>query len=101
MPQLTIYSDGEETEALYVDGKLDRIGDGYWVQERANELAGIEVISDDAFWRGSNDRDKAAKTIDEIHAYAADRDSKLAQADELRRQAAELEAQAAAIRAGL
>lgn len=74
MAELTLYSDGEETTALYVDGKLDRVGDNYWVIERVLEIAGVETVHDDAFIRGGNGRDGVAQTITEIAEYAAKRD---------------------------
>jgi hypothetical protein len=43
------YQGGNEWSALYIDGKLDKYGDHYIVDERIEELLGVEVRNSDAF----------------------------------------------------
>lgn len=89
----------EEWAALYVDGKLDRVGDTYNTEERAFELAGVTTVQDAAFMRGQNYRDGVAQTLEEVREYAADRDRRLAEAADLERQAADLNARAKELKA--
>ena len=89
---------GEEWAALYIDGKLDTVGDSYLSDERIAQILGVEEHSDDAFLRGGNSRSDVAQTLDELHAYVNEREDKLARAAELRAQAAALEAEAATLR---
>lgn len=89
---------GEEWSALYIDGKLDTVGDSYHSDERLAEILGVQEYDDDAFLRGGDGRSDVAQTLDELHTWQAQRDTKLAQAEELRARAAELEAEAKALR---
>ncbi len=95
-PSLVIY-EADEWSALYVDGKLERVGDSYYVEEKAFELAGVTVIQDDAFMRGQDRREGVAKSLDEIIVFKSQRDLDQKRANELREQAAELLAKADAL----
>lgn len=83
-----------EWAALYVDGKLDRVGDAYLAEERAFELAGVKVVQDDAFMRGQAKHDGVAQTLDEVAAYRTERDDAKSRATALREHAAQLMAEA-------
>ncbi len=88
----------EEWSALYVDGKLDTVGDTYLSDERISQLLGVEEHEDDdSFLRGGNSRSDVAKTLEELETYAQTRNNKLQQAAALRAEAAKLEAQAASL----
>lgn len=100
MPSYEIHRD-DEWEALYVDGKLDTgPTESYLIWERLTALLGIDVIDDNAFMRGGNQRSDAAQTLDEVHAYAEARDARLAAAAARRAEAQRLSAEADAIEAG-
>jgi hypothetical protein len=92
-PTLEIHY-AEEWAALYVDGKLDRQGDTYWVEERAFELAGVTTVRDDAFLRGGSSRDETAKTLQEVGEYRRARLERRERAAQLREEAARLEREA-------
>jgi len=94
MSKFVIYQGSGEWSALYVDGKLDRVGDHYLADERLRELVGAETVQSDDFMRGGDYRDDAAPTLDDLNAYAIDRAEKAEHAEQLREQAAELLAQA-------
>ena len=91
MPDLTMYQGNGEWSALYVDGRLDRAGDHYLIDERIRELAGVTVIEGDDFLRGQN---KAAQTLAEVEAYTDRRDRARKTAADLRADAAKLLADA-------
>lgn len=107
MPDLVIFEDpGGEWSALYVDGRLEKIGDHYVVNEFAFELAKVQVIQDDAFLRGGDgverNGDKStgpARTLEEIEAYRHMRDDELRKAASARAEAELLLAAAAAVEA--
>jgi hypothetical protein len=99
------YPYDSEWAALYVDGKLDTIGDSYVAEGKALRLAGVTLVHSDApggdgddCLRGGEYRDGAAQTLDELEVYRADRIARETRAAELERQAAELEGQAQALR---
>jgi hypothetical protein len=91
--------DGQgEWSALYVNGRLDKIGDHYLIDERIRELAGVITLQTDDFFRGGNSRDEAAQDLDDLRQYRQAREfreqqiAKLrAQADQLLQKAVELE----------
>jgi hypothetical protein len=85
-PKLEIHY-ADEWAALYVDGKLDRVGDSYLAEERAFEILGVRTVQDDAFMRGQSHRDGVAQTLDEVREFAKDREAKRARATELRAEA--------------
>lgn len=88
---------GEEWSALYIDGKLDLVGDTYLTDERIAELLGVEEHYSDAFLRGGNQREDVAKNLDELKAYEDERNQKLQRAAEMRAEAKRLEAEANAL----
>ena len=88
------YSGSSDWSALYVDGKLDKVGDHYYVDERIAELLGVETVDSDDFMMGGNYREDAAQTLEELEAYTRAREGKLETAEELRAKAAELLRQA-------
>lgn len=111
MAHLEIHYDSEDTggsgewAALYVDGKLDQVGDAYLAEERAFELAGVTIVHDSAFLRGGDGMDRGdgktvAATLDEVAAYRQQRDANLAEARRLQEQAAQLQAQANMLQRG-
>jgi hypothetical protein len=93
--------------ALYVDGRLETIGDSYVAEGRALALLGVKrVYSDgpggdgDDCLRGGNGREGAAQTLGELEVFRAERVErqraaalKRAQAEELRREADQLDPQ--------
>lgn len=95
--KLIRYRGGDEWSALYVDGKLDRVGDHYWVEERIFELLGVEERYDDDFMRGQDHREGVAQTLEEIEEYTVAQEALQEEADELINQANELRARADAI----
>lgn len=96
--RLQIHYDTEDTggsgewAALYVDGKLETVGDSHNAEEQAMALAGIVTVHDSAFMRGQKYREGVAKTLEEVTEFRDKRDRVLAEAARLRLQAAELEA---------
>lgn len=91
--KLVKYTDGEWA-ALYVDGKLDVAGDCYLADDRIAELADVEIHSSDAFLRGGNTYEGIASTLDELHEWEREQETKNEEADRLRAEAAELIARA-------
>jgi hypothetical protein len=79
MPDMQIHYE-DEWAALYVDGKLDRVGDARNTEERAFELLGVTIVQDDAFMRGQTSRDGVARTLADVDAYADTRDAALREA---------------------
>lgn len=90
-----------EWAALYVDGRLERVGDAYRVEERAFELLGVVVLHDNAFLRGQDQRGGCAQTLEQVDAYRAEREMKRIEAERLRAQAADLVARAVALENGI
>ena len=70
---LVIYTGSGEWSALYRNGKLERVGDHYWVEERAFFLAGVPVIQSDDFLMGGDGRDDVAQTVDDLRRYTVKR----------------------------
>lgn len=88
----------EEWSALYVDGKLDTVGDNYLIDERIIQLTNVEEIEGN-FLLGGNSYDDAAQTLDEIFAYEAKKVEAADEAAALEAQAAKLLAKAKELRA--
>lgn len=91
---LEIHHNGDDWAALYVDGKLDRVGDAYLADERVRELLGVTYVVDDSFMRGQTSRDGVAKTLDEVEEYRTARQLAIQEAERLREEAAALIAKA-------
>ena len=96
--RLTLHIGNEEWSALYVDGKLDTVGDHYLADDRIRELAGVEVIHGDDFLRGGNQREDVAPTLEALCEWQQVRDRRLAEAAELDRQVDRLRDRADALR---
>jgi hypothetical protein len=96
---LTRYTGSNEWSALYVDGKLDIVGDHYLIDDRIMVLTGVEEIPSEDFMRGGNSRQDVAPTLDALATYQIENGAKEqeAQAQALRDQAAALIAQADAL----
>jgi hypothetical protein len=84
----------DEWAALYVDGKLERVGDSYLAEERAFEILGVRIVQDDAFMRGQKRADGVAQSINEVEALREQREENRRRAAELRHQAERLLQQA-------
>lgn len=65
------FSGSGEWAALYVDGRLEEVGDRYRSDDRIAEFLGVDEIDSDDFMLGGNDYDDVAKTLDDIKAYQA------------------------------
>lgn len=72
--KLVRYSDHGEWAALYVDGKLERVGDAYLIDERIAQLANVEDREGD-FTRGTNDYDGVPKTLEELEEFLNEAES--------------------------
>lgn len=90
MSELVILRGSQQWSALYVDGKLVRVGDHYGVDEEAMERAGIKCESTDDFMRGGRTRADVASTLSEVEEYRSRRTLAVSQAAKLRAQAADL-----------
>lgn len=98
--RLTLMVGEHQWSALYVDGKLDRVGDHDVVNERIREVLGIDVDYSNDFMRGGEYREDVAKSLNEVSDYRAAREEREQKANLLRAQAAELIAQADEIMEG-
>lgn len=88
--ELIRYQGSDDWSALYIDGKLDRVGDHYLVDERISEIAGVMNVYSDDFLRGGDSRDDVAETTEQINEYGALRAERENRASELRVQAQRL-----------
>lgn len=95
--QLVRYEGTGEWSALYVDGKLDKVGDHYLIEERISELAGVTCIQSDDFLRGGDTREDVAPTLEALEQHS----SQLSDAEESKeRRIAELKAELEALERG-
>ena len=98
-PKLEIYSGSGEWSALYIDGKLDVVGDAYLAEEKAMLLCGVEFHQDSPDWIGpKGDKESVAQTTDEIQARKTDRLAREREAEDLEREANALLQQAQRLR---
>lgn len=95
---IKVYQGSSDWSALYVEGKLVRVGDHYLIDEKIYDLLNIETISSDDFMRGGNQESDVAQTLEEIKAYEELLQAAEDEADELISQAEELERRAKEIR---
>lgn len=58
----------EEWSALYVNGKLEKVGEHYLVVERALEITGVQYLQGD-FLLGGNQTHNVAHTLKEIQDH--------------------------------
>jgi hypothetical protein len=90
----------DDWSALYVDGKLEAVGDHYVIQEKLLDLLEISWEQSNDFLQGGNYRQDVAETYDELLTYRAQRQNREARASALREKAQELIRQAAALEDG-
>lgn len=81
----------DEWGGLYVDGKLEYVGDTSNVYDKICEMFGIEGVYDDAFMKGQDKRDGVAKTVEEAEEYGRQREKMRERANALRAEADALE----------
>jgi hypothetical protein len=91
----------DEWAALYVDGKLVRVGNSDNTEEEALHMLGVVVIQDDAFMRGQDQRKGVAPTLGDVENYRQLRDKRRARAAELREQADQLRREADTLEASV
>jgi hypothetical protein len=99
--RIELHGPSGEWSALYVDGKLIRVGDTPNVEETLYEILRIKQVWGDDFMRGQTARAGVANTPQEALEYRRDREARDAQAQSLLTQAEALVAQAKALRAGV
>ncbi len=92
--KLEIHYAGNGWAGLYVDGRLEQVGESYVAEEQALALAGVVVIQDDAFMRGQKGREGVAETLDAVAEYRFEREARKAKAARLREQALQMLAEA-------
>ena len=90
MTQYVIYRGSGDWSALYIDGKLERVGDHYLIDEKLQELFGVQTVSSDDFMRGQDEAAFVAQTIDEVVTYHTARKNRQEEAARLREEAATL-----------
>lgn len=101
LPKLEIYSDGGEWSALYVDGKLEVVGDTYLSEERVMKICGVVQHQDNRDWIGPDgSRESVAASTDEIEDRRIRRERREEEAEALEEQAKGLLAQAKVLRSG-
>ena len=81
----------EEWSAVYLDGKLVRVGDSYLADEWIRTRFGVKTVQDNAFMRGQTMSEGVAKTLDEVQDYAKARQERLDRVATLRAEAQRLE----------
>lgn len=96
---ILVVEGSHDWSALYINGKLERVGDHYLIHDRLMDKLGIAVEQSDAFLIGGDGRENAAQTVDEYRAEVRRRATAAETAEELERRAAEMLAEAAAMRA--
>jgi hypothetical protein len=95
-PKYVRFEIGDGWSALYVDGRLDKIGDSHNVTERIEELLGVDCQESEVM-DAVQQRQDAPKTLADLRVLEAARRTALAEAETLRQQAADLIAQADAL----
>lgn len=93
---IEFHAAGEWT-AVYVDGKLERVGDHYLADERLRARVGVVEVDDDAFMQGGDQRDAVAQTLEEVARYARARANRLERAATLRERAQQMIDEAAGL----
>jgi hypothetical protein len=83
----------DEWTAVYVHGKLVRVGDTYLADEWLQELVGVRHVSGGGFLRGQRRRDGVAKTLEEISEYEEERNRKLEELARLKKRISDLESE--------
>lgn len=91
------YEDSEWT-AVYLNGKLERVGDNYLADEWLQQYVGVKVVVDDAFMCGGRTREDVGQTLEAVAVYREWRERKLAEAKELEDAAQQLRDRAEQLR---
>lgn len=97
MTSYVVYQGDQEWSALYVDGKLDKVGDHYLIDERIRALFGVSTICSNSFLLGGNYYVDVAQHQADIYYYDLERASVQRAADALFEEAARLHAEAEAL----
>lgn len=63
------YQGNGDWSALYVDGKLVRVGDHYLIDEKISELLGVTVEYSDDFLQGQTLKSGIAQTLEDAQSY--------------------------------
>lgn len=92
--KVTVYDGEGGWSAVYLDGKLQRVGDSYLADEWVREHFGVETVQSDDFLRGGTSRADVAPTLDDLRDYADEQAARQARAKALRDEAARLLAEA-------
>src|SRR5690242_16462444 len=92
--------EADDWAAVYLDGKLQRVGDAYLADEWVRQHFGVTTVNDDAFMRGQTKREGVASTLEEVEAFRTRRDANKARAAELRSEADRLIREAVWVEAG-
>ena len=90
MPNLEIHYTGTGWAGLYVNGRLERVGDAYVAEEKAFEILGVKVVESDDFMLGQGTAAGAARTLGEIGDWRLAQTSKLKEAERMRAEALRL-----------
>lgn len=86
-PQVTFVQGNSEWSALYVDGKLDVVGDHYLSEDRIREIFDVQVIYSDEFLQGGDARGNCLPTLDEVWRAIEAKEDRMKEAQSLREQA--------------
>lgn len=93
--KLVRYTGSDDWSALYIDGRLDTVGDHYLIDERIAEISQVEVRDSDNFLMGGNSKNATASTLDDIEYYEVrQKERAVRQVSDLRQTAADLLRQA-------
>lgn len=95
-PKYVLFQIGEGWSALYVDGRLDQIGDTHNVEERIQQILGV-AWQESPVMDAVQQRNEAPPTLLELRRLEAEHEDRSRRAAELRAQAEALEAEAAAL----
>ncbi len=99
MSEIEIH-EADEWAAVYLDGKLQRVGDAYLADEWVREHFGVVTVQDDAFMRGQSHRSGVAQTVNEIVDYRQQRATARERAAALRDEADRLLREAGIVEGG-
>lgn len=88
LPAMVVHEGSDDWSALYVDGRLETVGDHYLIDERIRHLCQVETIQSDDFLRGGKTYADVAQTLGDIQQWQRDR-AQTAQDAERRRMAEE------------
>lgn len=97
MSNVVVFSGSEDWSAVYLDGKLARVGDHYLIDEWLREHFEVATESSDDFMRGGDHYEDVAQTLEDIKIYYDARTEKVGEAQVLLDQAQALQEQAKAL----